>query len=181
MVVLLSPTVYRPSTRGRVWRLLGCMAFMLVCGGLLASHLSVVADVMMVLGLLVFGLNAALGLYLLVRSSALILDAEGMSYDVFGRVSWSEIDRVRLQKKRVNFASVRFIEVILRDESRHSRRAAGVGRVLGVGNRALGYSPICIPSDVLPALPATFIQAMRRYYPELRVEGPADHINPRSL
>ncbi len=174
MAGLLSPTVYRPSTRGRVLRLLGSLAFMLVCGGLLALHLSVEKDMMVVLALLVFGLNAALTLYWLVRSSELVLDAEGLSYSAFWRISWSEIDRVQLQEKRAYGTSVRFIEVILRDESQYSRRAPGVARVLGVVNRAYGYSPICIPTDVLPVAPATVIEAMRRYHPELRVEGSPD-------
>jgi hypothetical protein len=171
---LLTPTVYRPSVRGRVLRLLGSLAFMLACGGLLALHPSVAADVAAVLGLLVFGFNAALELYWLARSSELVLDAEGLSYSAFWRVSWAEIDRVQFQEKRAHGTSVRFIEVILCDESRYSRRAPGIARVLGVVNRAFGYSPICIPTDVLPVSPATVIEAMRRYHPELRVEGSPD-------
>ena len=171
---MLSPTVYRPSVRGRVLRLLGSLAFMLACGGLLALHPSVAADIAAVLGLLVFGLNAALELYWLARSSELVLDAEGLSYSAFWRVSWPEINRVQLQKKRARYTTVRFIEVILRDESQYSRRAPGIARVLGVVNRAYGYSPICIPTDVLPVSAATVIEAMRRYYPELRVEGSPD-------
>jgi hypothetical protein len=174
VVALLSPTVYRPATRGRVLRLFGSLAFMFVCGGLLAARPSVEADVMLVLGLLAFGLNAALTLYWLMHSSELVLDAQGLSYSAFWRISWSEIDRVQLQEKRAYGTSVRFIEVILRDESQYSRRAPGIARVLGVANRALGYSPICIPTDVLPVSPATVIEAMRRYHPELRVEGSPD-------
>ena len=142
---------------------------MLACGGLLALHLSVATDVMLVLGVLAFGLNAALTLYWLVRSSELVLDAEGVSYSAFWHISWPEIDRVQFQEKRAYGTSVRFIEIILRDESQYSRRAPGMARVLGVVNRAFGYSPICIPTDVLPVSPATVIEAMRRYHPELRV------------
>jgi hypothetical protein len=53
---------------------------MLACGGLLALDWSVKADVLALFCLLVFGLNAALTLYLLARSSELVLDVECMSY-----------------------------------------------------------------------------------------------------
>ena len=156
------------------------MAFMIVSAGVVFLNPSVRADVMGTLGVVVFGFNTWLVGASLRRSSALVLSDEGISYGLFGHISWAEIDHARLRELGVRSTTIPYIELVLHDPSRYARRAPGTARAVGVVNRVFGYSPVCIPLGAVPVSAQTVMEAMRRYAPGLEVKrsGPEGVVGP---
>jgi hypothetical protein len=164
------PTVFRASVTRLVVLLLGSLAFVATGVFLLAdADVGVFGATASVAALAVFGGSALAFLWRLIRRPvALVIDDEGFTDRVFGRVRWSEVAFVAPYR----FEHQGFVGVALHDLAAYQARAPRLRARLSQVNSRMGFAGIDIGTVALSVSPQEVIAAMQRHHPALVVGVP---------
>jgi hypothetical protein len=160
-----------PTTRyyAPKWRAL-LLIFILVVP--LVGVLLTINDVSFALGVLGAVVVACSGFCMYVgvprligRRPELIITADGIEHFDQGRILWTDIDSVRLNRMH----GQRILEFVLHQPDTYLAQLPWFVRTTSRFMRASGYSPATISALSLPVPLETVLEAMRRHHPSLIV------------
>ncbi|WP_141717339.1 STM3941 family protein [Nocardia altamirensis] len=99
------------------------------------------------------------------RRPELIITSDGIEHVDQGRILWTDIDSVRLNRMQ----GQRILEFVLHHPDTYLAQLPWFVRTTSRFMRASGYSPAAISAWTLPVPLETVLEAMRRHHPALTV------------